>query len=115
MEATINLKYGSYPVKVQFAKYTDNGRTALAFIEGEDGSHFTGSVNIEHAPVQNNDYLVVKDYAENEGMADELKRLGLIEDQPVDYAPSGFISAPIYKLTDKAIQIRDEHFAELGV
>lgn len=113
-QKTINLKYGSYQATPKFAKYTHNGRTALLF-EDDEGGYIDGSVNIEDAPIPNNDYIAVKSYAENEGMDKELIRLGLIEEDLANYAFSGFIVAPVYRLTDKAIELRDKHFKELGI
>jgi len=114
MDVTLKLKYGSYPVSVQFDKYSANNRTALLFVH-EDTSQTHASINISHADVPDNDHIVVKAYSENAGMDSELVRLGLIQPVPVGFVNSGFITAPIHKLTPQAIALRDEQFHAVGI
>ena len=114
MEVTLKLKYGTYPVSVQFAKYASNNRTALLFVH-DDTSETPASINISHADVPDADHIVVKSYSENEGMDKELVRLGLIQPVPVGFVNSGFITAPIHKLTPQAIALRDKQFQAVGI
>lgn len=112
----ITIHNTTYHVVPFFSKYVGNERTALVFVE--DGAPaFDATVNIEDAPipVPNNDYIIVKDYDFNKGLADELIRHGFIKPKPIGHAHSGYITAPIHKLTDKAIAMRDEHFKEQGI
>lgn len=52
------------------------------------------------------DQIGVKDYSENEGMLDELLRLGLVF-PPRRTVASGFVQIPVCTLTPKALEIRD--------
>lgn len=76
------------------------------------------SINIHHAEFRfdnQEDYIIVKDYSENEGMLDELIRLNVVHPTIIAYIPSGFIQAPLAKLTDEAIALHDEHFTKLNI
>lgn len=100
----------------KFAKYITNKHTSLQFLDAENGLPYVdATVNIPEANVPDNDYIVVKDYGENKGIADELIRHGFIQSIPTGYVNSRYVSVPMYKLTQKAILIRDKHFNDLGV
>lgn len=120
LRVTLNLEYGSFLMDARFAKYADNDRTALIFedIAGNEDGYIDGSVNIHDTvfPESNSeDYIIVKSYAENEGMLAELIRHGIIEEYAVNFAFSGHVVAPVHKLTDKAIEIRDAQFKGQGI
>lgn len=102
-------------VKCQFDTYEDNGRTALMLIiqDGEDaGQMLAATVNIPDAYIPNGAMAAIKDYDYNAGMVDSLINAGIIEAEPVTFAQSGFIIAPVHYFTEDAIALRDKQFNE---
>lgn len=45
-------------------------------------------------------YLAIKDYSENEGMVEFLKKLDIIADDPVMTVPIGYVFIPVHRLTN---------------
>lgn len=59
---------------------------------------FIASATINMPDVElKDDEVIIKDYAENEGMLDALVEAGIVEKHH-DWVNSGFISAPVCKL-----------------
>lgn len=80
-----------------------NGNNALQFIDIDAGEpYLTASVN-PSVPLPP-DTLAVKNWSENNGVDDCLLCLGIIGDC-VGKIPSGFVTIPVYKLTDKGKQL----------
>lgn len=102
-------KYKDYEVTLSWNKYL-NGNTALS-LDSQEGVVADVSVNIEKV---DKDLLVVKNYSENVGMDDFLLENGLVESKVLGKINSGFISAPVYKLSKKAIELRDKEFEQNG-
>ena len=49
--------------------------------------------------------IAIKDYSENEGMADTLLEMGIIKGKPLYTIPSGWVQIPVYELTDKGLSL----------
>ena len=93
--------------KSKYATYKDcefrtgryrNGNLALQ-VECPEGLVCTCSVNPD-TPLPDNE-LAVKDWSENEGMVEELKRQGVIFGDPVKTLPTeyGFVKIKVFPLT----------------
>lgn len=63
----------------------------------------TFSVNPPHKMAEN--LIAIKDWSENEGVAELLIQEGLIEPEPVHWIPSGYVVIEIYRITDKFRQV----------
>lgn len=76
-----------------------NGNLALRVLAENDEPIMVASVNPgEEIP---DDRIAIKDYSENQGIADTLVRYGYIEEEPEDLISSGFVEIPVYRLTEK--------------
>lgn len=53
-------------------------------------------------------HIAIKNWSENDGMDDFLKKVGIIENEPIYSVPSGFVSIPIYPLTEKGKKLFEE-------
>lgn len=80
------------------ANYTNPRNKALKIMH-QDGLIAVASVNVDEE--LEDDCIAIKNWSENIGMDDELKRIGIIEDCILKYIPSGFVKIPVYYLTDK--------------
>lgn len=109
MENTIKIEWLGRPktLQVEFNQYR-NGALAVILneAEGEDaGEEFcVVSVNMPDASdLLPADAFYLKDWSENEPVAAELKRLGLIAPAAgIPPASSGFVQAHAYRWVDKA-------------
>lgn len=91
-------KYAAYPdCRFRTGRY-NNGNVALQ-VEGPEGLVCTCSVN-PGVPLPGNE-LAVKDWSENEGMVEGLKRQGVIFGDPVKTLPTecGFVKIKVFPLT----------------
>lgn len=88
-------------VKVQFGSYVKGG-VAIQLFDTDGCPWATASVWVK--PVAN-DCVAIKDYSENFGMSDLLIENGIIEEEPVDGAISGFELIYIYRLTPEAQKV----------
>lgn len=105
-----NTKYAQLTnASVYFAQY-DNGRVGF-FIRSDDNYDRITPTVILNVDIFNSDYVLIKDYAENEGMLDELIRHGIVEPKIVARIPVEFVQIPIVKLTAEYIAIRDEQIS----
>ena len=84
----------------QVHKY-GNGNTAIQFLsntEGFDEPWLTATVNLgKSLPPE---LVPIKDYAENEDIAEMLIEANIIEPEPVDATISGFVVIHTYRLTE---------------
>lgn len=97
MNITLNAKYIKGPVTLSKGWYS-NGRLAVS-IRAFDGTPVGKvTVNLPNAPCPEGE-AYVKSYAENEGLAEELLRLGLIEG-PTHRVGVGYIVVDRYKIKE---------------
>lgn len=74
-----------------------NGRTAIQFLDAEDGCPIVmATVNLPDADIAE-DEVAIKDYSENEGILQELMDQGVVS-APLRYKASGFVRVPICKI-----------------
>lgn len=102
MKTFRNLKYRNWTADVHFAHY-GNGRTAIQLASPTDGPIATASVNVVASDECGEHEVYVKDYSENEGMAQWLIDNGVIEKTVLGSVPSGYVVISRYRLTDQAI------------
>ena len=83
---------------------TDKSRKPLAWFaanpeDGECFMHISRNLNL---PVYQ---IAVKDYSENMGALDCMKKLGIIHDRALRYVRSGWVEIPVHLLTEKGMGI----------
>lgn len=77
-----------------------NGNPALQIMSPE-GPVCTCSVNPPDEILLAEGEIAIKDWSENQGMGNWLKLHGVIvREDPVRRIPSGFVTIPVYRLTD---------------
>ena len=90
------------PVELDVDQYA-NGRLALRLLawDGENESHEPFAVCTVNLPGEylEPDEIFVKDYSENEGMADWMIRNNLIMPEAERHVRSGFVQIGAYKIT----------------
>jgi hypothetical protein len=97
---TFDLNINGFTYKdcvIEGTHYTNPKNNAIR-ICNKDGLIAIASVNLEYDLCD--DEIAIKNWTENKGMDDELKRIGII-DELIETVPSGFVMIPIYHLTDK--------------
>jgi len=93
------VTFRNWNCKLHFRKY-GNDRTALILTDVEDGSPVaTATINIPEFPLAK-EYVIIKDYSENEGMLDALMKAGVVG-KPTRFVQSGFVTCPVCKLLIK--------------
>lgn len=74
-----------------------NGRTAIQFLDPEDGCPITiATVNLPDVHMDS-DEVGIKHYSENQGILNQMIDQGIIS-APIRFEPSGFVDIPICKL-----------------
>ena len=95
----MEITFKKWKCEIKTAKYM-NGNNAIQFIEAGTGEPIlTASVNPPHI-ILADDEIAIKDYSENEGVAECLKYHEIIGTQ-VSNIVSGWVNIPVYKLTEK--------------
>lgn len=81
-----------------------NGRVAISLISAVNGEPIAvGTVNVPSADVPGG-HVLIKNWSENSGMVTALKEAGIIE-APVGVVMTGFVQAPVCKLTEKGLEL----------
>lgn len=89
------MKYKNWECELQIGYY-ENGNTAIQLLDKEDyGLIATATMNLGDKLPENQAYI--KDYSENEGMLEALKKAGIINNI-IGYKSSGYITAPLCEL-----------------
>lgn len=99
----ITTKYGTYNDCSFVVREYMNHRPRIDIISNTLGPILTATVNIPEVSFDIN-YVAIKNYSENDGIEEELKRLGVIVDDPVTYIISGWVMIPIYRLTEEFVE-----------
>lgn len=96
----MKVKYKNYDCLVKFSQYNYGGGTAIQLIDANDGELVAvATVNLPEQPL-GEDEVFIKDYSENEGMADFLVKEGIIE-LTGEHVQTGYVSVPKCKLKVK--------------
>ncbi|MDF2881258.1 MAG: hypothetical protein K0R54_1815 [Clostridiaceae bacterium] len=96
----MKVKYDGFDCEVVFNKYY-NGNNYIELRDSEDGLPLlVASTNLE-APMDS-EMVLIKNYDGNEGLEKALLESGIL-DKFIAYIPSGFVSIPMYKLSEQAL------------
>jgi len=77
------------------------GQIALQ-LWSEEGPYAMATVAVQGAVVPQH-CVIIKGYSENMGMVQALDDAGIIDTSAVTYRYSGYVTCPVYKLTDEAV------------
>lgn len=98
----MRVRFSGFECETAFGYY-ENGNNAIQLIDKHDGFKIaTASVNGDR--VVGIDTVGIKNWSENEGMADALIHAGVIEPEVIGIEPTGFVSILYYKLTERALE-----------
>lgn len=103
------LYKSKYDVELKFARYANNGATAILLQNIEDNAPVaTATVNLDDewfdmmvSGPEGHRMVGIKDYSENEGMVDFLLENEVIKPEKIMLIPSGMVLVGLYALTDK--------------
>lgn len=105
----LKVKFAGFDCIAEFDRYTSTGNVAIQLIDANDGEPITtATVNIDHLE---DGYCAVKNWSENDRMEEALLSAGIIEPGVCDIKLSGFVKAPVYRLSAAALKA----IAEKGV
>jgi hypothetical protein len=90
----MKVRFKQWNCDIEFGKYSNN-RIGFRLIEGFD-TIANCTINIPNENILENE-VIIKDYAENEGMLNALKSAGVIS-EPIRFVNSGHITAPVCML-----------------
>lgn len=98
----IDNRFGmNQTVCATFHRYTGSNNIAIRLTD-EDGMPWgMASVNVPGYTFPD-DRVAIKAYAEGEGIDALLIQAGIIEPDPIDFCPSGYVTIPVYRLTTAA-------------
>jgi hypothetical protein len=101
MKFNLKTEFSEYKnCHFEVGRYANNGGIAISIVtETEPIAHVT--VNIGKLPKEN--LIAVKNYEENEGILEEMQRIGLVK-EVVGVAPSGFVHIPICEYDEKVLK-----------
>ena len=92
----------TYTGKLVIARYQNNSIAVLLKNLASDGDSWEVysklSINIEELDLTNTNCIAAKNYSENEGLLEEMIRLGFFEDTGVKWA-TGYVTVPMLRLT----------------
>ena len=100
---TFKTKYATYENCEFETGYYGNGNRALKVSSEEEGLICVCSVNQPWGNVPD-DAIAIKNYSENEGMDETLADMGIISEKLAEI-PSGFVTIPVYRLTEKGLAL----------
>lgn len=90
------ISFKGYLCTIHKFRYSNNN-LALMLRDANDGSPITkATINIPQAELKV-DEVIIKDYAENEGLLDVLVKEGIVE-SPHDFYQAGYVKVPICKI-----------------
>jgi hypothetical protein len=102
----MKMQFKEWNCDVSFSYYQNNNRTAIILTDHNTHEPIAvATVNIPEAPLED-DQVIIKDYSENEGMKDALILAGIIKEEMVSEIQTGFVTCPVYELTELAKEIR---------
>lgn len=104
----MKCKFNKWSCRAQFARYDNNGNLAIDLIaDGSDQEDVfdgepiaTATTNI--SPLSEG-LVAIKNYSENEGMVVSLSQAGIIEPTPIDWMHEGYVSVPVFRLSEQAL------------
>jgi hypothetical protein len=92
-------------VEISFSTYLEDGGLAAFGRQVATGEQYGCiTTNLKQPPAHSSDFreIVLNNWSENEGIETALWNAGIIEGKPIRFIQSGFVKAPVYRLTDRA-------------
>lgn len=94
------IKYKDWKCIARIGRY-DNGRIAIRLVDSYDGHPVaTATINVPNVEIQH-DEVIIKDYAENEGVLRALEEAGLVFDTGKRISV-GYTAGKVCKFNPKA-------------
>lgn len=85
------------PCEVITSKYVESGRLAIMLEDAATGEPVAiATINMPEIPLSD-DEVVIKDYAENEGLLEVLQAAGIVR-EVVRYVQAGWVEVPVVKV-----------------
>lgn len=89
------MEFNGYDCVVKKTKYVNNDNLALVLLD-KVGGDMVAYVTVNGDYKLPEDTALVKDYSENKGMLEAIKKVGLVE-EVLGHIPLGHVIAPIVK------------------
>jgi hypothetical protein len=100
---TLKVKFKRWDC-VTSQMYYSNGRRAILLVDDVPGAPVAkATINMPEATLED-DEVIIKDYAENEGMTAALVEAGVIEPENQGMITAGRCTVPIHKLTPEYLE-----------
>lgn len=98
------FKGQTFSLTVVPAYYRSPRNPALELVDANDGEPFmTCTTNTSERLTPNT--IAIKTWSENEGIAMQLIKAGLIKPTVIDFIPSGFVKIEVYEMTQTLIDL----------
>ena len=94
--------------KFKTSNYIDNGNNALMIVVTDEAGNEIEPYcvcSVNPGKTIPSDKIAVKDYSENTGMVEFLREQGIIEGEPTENIPSGFVNIPVFRLSRKGAEL----------
>lgn len=105
----MQVEFTAYSRKVKcdvsFMHYSYDNSTVI-YLDEEDGPYGAATVCLENSNLAKDH--VIMDINNMKEAIEPLKEVGFIEGEPLRFVQSGFVSYPVYKLTEKALELIEE-------
>jgi hypothetical protein len=98
------LKHGPWNLILFATRYHQNDRIAIVAQTSEGEPYATISVNIPHANLEEDEFCV-QDWNQPDKFLNALLRLDTFEKVEGKTAGSGFVTAPVWRITDTSLLI----------
>ena len=99
------VRYKGEQCIIEFSKYQVNGNTAITLLTNYGQPMAVATINL--GTLKPN-LVAIKNYSENEGIEEFLIKNDIIKTEPIHYIDSGYVSIPVYELTEKSINMINE-------
>lgn len=109
------LVFKGFEVELEFGVYYEGEGISISLVEAQTGEYVTtATLNLDSPDfhigqaIHGECFVVIKDYGENEGMAQFLLDNGIIKESAGLQFQTGFVTVKGYLLTDAAIAMFHE-------
>ena len=89
------FKYDGEDLFLEFQKYADGMGTAITIVDENEQPYSVLTINMPNVQLESNEFII-KNYSENEGMADTVFATGWFEDTGKKVR-AGFALVPIWR------------------
>lgn len=93
------INFRGWDCRIKVGRYPATDQIYIQLVDADDGSPVaTASVAVGEVSIDP-DKVIIKNWSENEGIADALIDAGVIG-EPITEIPTGFVTASVHKLID---------------